>query len=263
MVSLPHLRELSIIAQPPHSILLDHLSIPPSASLRLEFTFSGGESPVPSYLPRSPKNLHNLSHITALNLNLASGKRFARLNGPSGELYILANWTQGIDEPSVGVSRFWRSLLDRFDVSKNQRLAITWCNYQPSASHRPSASARIETWAFYQTLHSMGNLRTLTLARCNNLPFILTLNPNENSSKIVLCPRLEEVILYVRVLGHFRINELLGMAEERASRGAKLSTISIVILGEEYVPKKEVFPLRKHVSRVEYRFDDTLPEWDT
>ena len=256
VVSLPHLKELSVIAQPPHSILLNHLSIPAGASLRLEFDFSGAESPVPSYLPKSPRNLHNLSHITAINFHLELGKRFARLSGPNGELRILGNWAHGDHEADIGVSQFWRSLLDQFDISKNQRLAISFSYF------KPPSSAPIETWSIYQSLRSMVNLRTLVLARCINLPFFHILNPNENSSKTVLCPQLEELVLFIKVLQQFRISELLGMAEERASRGAKLSIISIVTLGNAYVPTKEVFQLRKYVSHVEYKFDDALPEWD-
>ena len=256
VVPLPRLKELSIVAQPPHSILLDHLSIPIGASLRLEFAFSGGESPILSYLPKSLQNLHNLSHVTATNIHLGPGRRFMRLNGPSGELYILGNWTSGSERNNLGTSQFFRSL-DQFDISRSQRLAITLCNYHPPAS------GSIEKWEVYRTLRSMEDLRTLTLGRCNNLPFILTLDPNENSSKTVLCPKLEDITLYIKKLEQFRNEELLSMARARASRGAKLSAISIICLDDVFVPTKEVFQLREHVSRVEYKFDDALPGWDT
>jgi hypothetical protein len=108
----------------------------------------------------------------------------------------------------------------------------------------------------------MEDLRTLTLTQCNNLIFILILDPDKNTSKIVLCPKLEEIILYIKHPNQFHINELLSMAEERASRGAKLSMIMIVTT-DALAPTKEVFQLRKHVSRVEYKFDDAPPEWDT
>ena len=51
------------------------------------------------------------------------------------------------------------------------------------------------------------------------------------------------------------------MAEERASRDAKLSSVTIVGLGE-LVPGKEAFKLRKYVGRVDYRVDDAPPDWD-
>jgi len=108
----------------------------------------------------------------------------------------------------------------------------------------------------------MKNLQTITLSRCNNLAFILALNPSKNPSETILCPKLEEIILYIERPDQFHVDELLSMAEERASGGVKLSAITIVST-EALAPTKEVFQLRKHVSRVEYKFDDVPPEWDT
>ena len=51
------------------------------------------------------------------------------------------------------------------------------------------------------------------------------------------------------------------MAAERVSRGVKLSATTIVST-DALVPPKEVSRLRKYVSRVEYKLDDVLPEWD-
>jgi len=260
VVPLPYLKELSINAQPAHSILLNHLSIPIGASLRLEFTFSGGASPIPSYLPKSLDNLHNLSHITATHLHFGPDQRSVGFGGPNGELHVFGHWTQdSYGQPNVGITRFLRSLLDQFDISRNQWLVITLCHY------RPRPSARIETWSVYQTLDSMEDLRTLALVRCINLPFIHTLNPQKNSSKTVLCPKLEEIILYIKRLGQFRTDELLNMAKERASMGAKLSVISIINLDDATtsISPMELSQLREHVSRVEYKFGDAMPTWGT
>jgi hypothetical protein len=51
------------------------------------------------------------------------------------------------------------------------------------------------------------------------------------------------------------------MVKERDSRGAKLSTITIVC-PREFVPAKEVHKLMDHVTSVEYRLDDAVPEWE-
>ena len=254
VVSLPHLKDLIIIAQPAHSILLNHLSIPAGASLHLEFTYSGKESPIPSYLPNPPDRLHNISHITAVNLRLASGQRSVRLSGPSGELYMVGRWMCGSDKPYDGIGTFLRSL-SRFDISRTQWLTVTLYLFQPS-------SLPTTGWTIYQTFRSMKDLRTLTLSRCNNLAFILALDPSKNPSKTMLCPKLEEIILYIERPDQFHVDELLSMAKERASGGVKLSTITIVST-EALAPTKEVFQLRKYVSRVEYKFDDVPPEWDT
>jgi len=254
VTSLPCLKKLSIIAQPVHSILLNHLTVPAGASLRLEFSFDGAESPVPFYLPKSLDSLCNLSYITAVALCFGSERRFMRLHGPSGELYVLGNWISGRDQPYAGTNRFLRSL-SQFDISRTRRLAITLCRSQPPDT------APVVTWAIYRILRSMKNLHTFTLVRCKNLPFILALNPKTSPSGIILCPELEEIILHIGHSGRLNVDELLSMLKERASRGAKLSTITIV--GTDVLTPKEVKRLKKHVSCVKYKFDGVPPEWDT
>ncbi|KAF9780873.1 hypothetical protein BJ322DRAFT_287211 [Thelephora terrestris] len=254
VVCLPHLEKLEIIAQPAHSILLNHLSIPAGASLSLEFSFSGGESPIPSYLPKSSDGLLNLSHITLINLFFGLGKRFVRLKGPSGELQILGNWTRGDDKPNTGTGSFLRSLRSQFDLSGCRWLVIQRCCFKP-----PSGS--VTASIVYNTLLSLKNLSSLTLVRCHNLNFILALNPKENPSGTLLCPKLEEITLYIKDPDDLRVDELLGMVKGRASRDAKLSVIMVVSTGT-LAPTKDVFQLRKHVSHVECKFDDALPEWD-
>ena len=108
----------------------------------------------------------------------------------------------------------------------------------------------------------MEYLRTLTLRQCNNLPFILTPNPDKIPDKIVLCPKLEEIILSINLPDQFHINELLSMTKERALRGAKLVGITIVC-ADGLAPPKEVIQLRRYVSRVECKFGDALPAWNT
>ena len=130
VVSLPHLKNLCIIAQPAHSVFLNHLSIPTGASLHLEFTFSGKKSPIPSYLPKSLGNFHNLSHITATNLRFGPKRRSVRLNGSSGELLVRGRWAPGGGRPCDGTSQFLLSILNQFDISRSQWVTITQCHQQ-------------------------------------------------------------------------------------------------------------------------------------
>ena len=89
------------------------------------------------------------------------------------------------------------------------------------------------------------------LTDCNNLPFILALDPAQNPSKHVLCRELEEFVLHVRQSKSLKIEELKSMAKERASAGRKLS--SITILGPDgVVLEKEISELKKHITRVDH-----------
>ena len=107
----------------------------------------------------------------------------------------------------------------------------------------------------------MNNLRTLILTKCHDLSFILALDPEKNASKAVLCPNLEKLTLYTRSQDGFHIKHLLGMTKKRALRNTPLPSITIVGL-DELAPEKEVVKLREHVTHVDYRVDDTLPDWD-
>ena len=254
VVLLPHLRDLSIITEQTHSVLLDHLSIPAGASLYLEFNFYSERRPVLSHLPKFPGGLLNLSHITAVNLCFGPSWRHIRLNGPSGELHILGNWRREMERADAEIFRVIQ-YLGQFDISRTRWLVITLCNYQPPDP------AQIEKSSLYRTFHCMEDLRTLMLIRCDNLPFIHTLNPDKNPDKIVLCPRLEEIIIYIGGWDPLHVDELVNMAKERALRGAKLSAVTVVSI-DAVVPKEEVFQLRKYASRVEYKFDNVVPKWD-
>ena len=255
IVSLRNLKKLGIIGCFTNSILLDHLSIPSGATVTLVFNFSGPISPIPPRIPHALDNLHNLSHITAVNFCFGRKRRAIQLNGPSGELYVHGKWIREGARHHLGTNRLLR-FINRFDASRCRRLQITQygCRLDPSAP--------IAACAIYQLLLPMGDLHTLTLTESNQLPFILTLNPDKNSDKIVLCPELEEITVY---FGHSRyllhIEELLDMAEARALRGVRLSVITIVCV-DALTPPRGVSKLRKHVSRVECKFNNVLPAWD-
>jgi len=254
-VSLPNLKKLKTIAHPANSVLLNHLSVPSGAEVVLEFTFCGAIFPIPAHIPTTLDNLHNLSHITTINLCFGQEQRAMQLHGPSGGLYVFGSWICGDACPPTGTARLLR-FLNRFDTSRCRQLGIAQCCFDPDPS------IPVEKWATYRFLLLMGDLHTLTLTESTNDPFILTLNPDNNAEKIVLCPNLEEITIYVYRPDWFSIDELLGMTEERASRGAKLSAITIVSTCA-LTPTMEVFRLREHVSRVEYKFDNAPPAWDT
>ena len=254
VVSLCHLKTLHIGADPVHSTLLNHLFIPAGASLIQEFKYKSKKPPVSDYLPVASANLKNLSHITAINFCLGPVRKFLRLAGPSGELRMLALWDGPGSASNSADRRILRSL--RFlTLSMIQRLSFTkYCRHG-------QIPTEVDESQLLQTLSLTKNLRTLILAECNNLPFIHTLDPTKNSLELVLCPQLEEFVLYIRTPDQFYTGPLTHMANNRASRGAKLSSITVVDLGE-LAPKKEVLKLREHVTRVEYRVDNTSLAWD-
>ena len=254
VVYLSHLKNLTIAGEAVHSTLLNHLSIPEGALLVMDFDFNSDESPLPHYLPKTTRNLKNLFRITTVNLHFNETMKFVRLDGPSGGLYLSGHrkdWAKATPSPDLD-PRILLSL-NYFSLHMTRRLAIM--KYEPPTQTEVNESS-------YRFLLRMPELRALTLTQCNNLPFILALDPAYNQSDLVLCSKLEELTLYVEDRNAFHIPELASMAKQRASKGAKLRSIAIVGL-DQLVSGKEVFKLRDHVGHVEYRFEEVPPKWDS
>lgn len=96
----------------------------------------------------------------------------------------------------------------------------------------------------------MTDLRTIELSGCRSPHiFAQALQPSMNSSEVVVCPKLEELILESPD-GVFDIKSVTKMAAARASRGKKLRTVKLVDRQGELDPKV-ILELKKHVSYVE------------
>ena len=249
IVSLSNLREFTIIADPKHSILLNHLSIPAGVSLILKFRFADNKPQFCEYLPRNLGQLENIASITAVNIRFDGEEISLRLHGKCGELYMFCHRKDG----SVVRDRGDPRCLVPFNLSETRTLTIM--KHEIPTPTEPARSAP------FKLLARTMSLRTITLTQCNNLPFILALDPGQNPSEQLLCPNLEKLVLYVGEQDCFNITELINMAKGRALKGARLRVMTIVSLGE-FVPGKEAFKLRAYVAHVEYRFEEKPPKWD-
>ena len=253
VMSLRHLKNLTIIADPPvHSILLDHLIIQTQVWLTLKFKVNGNGPPVRDFLPKELGNLKNINSVTLVNLYFGGSWRSVLLGVDSGRLHIDGRWGGLGDAASFDLDRQVFQSLNHFTLSGVQQLVVT--------KFKPPTVGGVENSAPYLVLLHMNALHTLTLVQCNNLPFILALDPDQNPSKHILCLGLEEINLYIEDLESFNIPELMAMVKARASRGTKLSSITIVGLGE-LLPGREVFKLKEYVTRVDYRFEESPPKW--
>ena len=201
IVSLSNLREFTIIADPKHSILLNHLSIPAGASLVLKFRFADNKSQFCEYLPRTLGQLENIASITAVNIRFDGEEIFLRLRGKCGELYMFCHRK---NESAVRDRGDPRCLVP-FNLSETRTLTIT--------KHEIPTPTELAHSAPFKLLARTMSLRTLTLTQCNNLPFILTLDPDQNPSKQLLCPNLEKLVLHVGEWDSFNITELISMAK--------------------------------------------------
>ena len=97
IVYLHHLKAPDIGTISSHSTILRHLRIPIGASLTLKFRFRGGGPLFLEYLPESPSDFSNLSHITTIKFapgfeSLGDVKLF----GSSGSLCVFFKGRPGI-----------------------------------------------------------------------------------------------------------------------------------------------------------------------
>ena len=232
LVSLARLERMDIIGDDPPSLLLNHLLIPVGAELNTQSSLHGPL--IDDHLPRSLGNLKNLPGFTDVHLRI--GERFSRirLSGPNGKVTMFPRTSQ------VDATCLVLDSLTRFDTSGVKHLKIYRGN---SPFSNP----------FYRALLPMKHLHTLTLSHCTNPDvFVNVLGPSTGSSAIVVCPKLEELVLVLRLDGEtLSMRNVREMAEARASRGVKLKSIGIVNPDESV--QVDTLELMEHVLRVECR----------
>jgi len=240
-IPLLNLEKLTIDPLPAHSTFFDRLSIPKSASLDLRFSFSYDSPPIPVCLT-------NFSSLYIATINLSVGEVLQmrmRLNRPGGVL-CMRNVQQARGTSSLSQS------LGKFDFSETRRLSVT-----------ANRSSSYDQTHIFHTLGLMNNLRTLALNEVDNNPFIHALNPEANESHTILCPELEELVIYIKTQYYLNTDHLSETVQKRAMRSSKLSSITIIDLREGYQSHKQaILALRKYVSRVEYKLEISSPDWD-
>ena len=247
-VPLRHLKVLTIMTDSSPSILLHHLLIPAGASVILEFPHHGDESPFPDYFPERFPNSNNLSQITAINLPCNMNGTSLRLSGPSGSLRLLTPWRKNPNEVACTIFPTLGPV-----ISTTERLAIF--------GYKRVASTNVEDCPIFQTLSSANHLQTLVLADCYPMLFAKALDPSQNPSNLVLCSNLKKLVLYVKHWSLASAILLIRMAKNRASRGAKFSSITVIEVGDPALGEL-LSRLKEHVTHVEHRSDDARPAWD-
>ena len=227
LVSLACLKRMYTDDVPP-SALLDHLLIPLGAHLTTDVNLPS--PPIKGHPPKFLDNLRNLPNFTTIRLTGGPNPQM-EFRGPNGEVCIY------LVTPLGGGSCLSLEFLALFDTSKTKWLNIDL--FSPSPSGPP-----------HRALVPMNDLHTLTLSRClNPESFIQALHPSMSPSVVLVCPKLEELVVEHR--GSLDIKVVIRMAAARASSGAKLRSIRIFDWYETTYPQRDVLELEKHVLHVE------------
>ena len=230
-MSLACLKRMDIDANPPLSLLLDHLLIPIGARFTARADLVA--SPIEDLLPRSRDNLMNFPDFTIIRLCVGHNLRM-EFSGPNGQVTLIPVTSRVNNTLLVFES------LAQLDTSKAEHLKI---DHGASPSYVCSDRA----------LRPMTNLRTLTLALWENTRiFIWALSPQIIASKPMVCPKLEELVLDIRNDGEMLLlSDVIEMAEARASKGSKLKSVKILTWHGLAYAQGDVLELQKHVSHLE------------
>jgi len=233
LVTLACLKRMIIYGNKPSSLLLDHLLIPVGAKLTTMNDSRG--LLIEDHLPRFLDNLRNLSNFTKINLRVDGSSSRMRFTGPNGQVSMNHMSLRTDTTPPM------LEYLVRFDTSKAERLQIFRAN--------PSS-----VFPLLHALLPMENLRSLTVYQCKNLyAFAHALRTTSGSSGILVCPKLEELVLVFPYDSggdvDFVIERVIAMAAVRESRGMKLKLLRIAGL-DELMPIEE-WKLKKYVLQVE------------
>ena len=241
LVSLACLEEMDIRGNEPCSLLLDHLLIPVGAELETRIDLPGDR--VEGHLPDSLDNLRNLSNFTKVSLWFGESYSDIQFTGPNGQVSMASK----ASVPGVNLTCPTLEYLAQFDTSKTEWLEL-YSGDPISPGDRP-----------YQVLPPMQNLRTLVLSRCDNLyDFTSPLQPSLDSSKSVVCPKLEKLVLDLSVYEdkfEDNLQSVIEMAALRASRGVKLNSV-VITNGKAGFTQINASDLKKHVSYVEFDGSD-------
>jgi hypothetical protein len=213
------------------SLFLGHQIIPVGAKLTIQTDLYVPR--IETLLPASHGNLRNLSNFTKIHLDFGGLHPRIQPRGPNGEVSMVPV------TPEISTTCSVLGSLAQFDTSKTERLKID-CGYSTSSD------------LLYRTLLPMKRLRSLTLSRYTDPGiFVHALKPGMMSSlEVVVCPKLEELVLVLRVYGEIlNIKNVIKMVAARALRGAKLKTVRIVIHDEAM--QIDALELSKHALCVE------------
>lgn len=215
------------------SLLLDYLLIPIGTELTTMGSRFSFDYTIDHLLPDSLDKLRNLSGFTEIQLRVDEFSLCIKFIGPNGKL-SLSHITPSLDSTIPALES-----LAKFDTSKAEQLKMVVGCF-PTEGY------------IYRALLPMANLRVLTLSQCRYVSsFMQALRAGMSSSEVVVCPKLEELIIVLRGWGEaFNIRDVIGVAMVRESGGAKLRTVRIVGKLDKQ-DTRGVSELGKHVLHVD------------
>ena len=219
LVSLPHLRRMSIFGSGPPSLLIDHLLIPAGAKLTTEVDSSGS-----LHLPKSLEFLETFSRFK-IDLHVRDFYPSIRFSAPNCHISIIP-----ATPPATPTSCRVLDSLSRFDPSNVERLRLA-----------DGDLMRQSGCDLYRVIPRIKNLRTLVLSRCTNISSAFgflngCFSPGLRLDELVIDPRGDGEKFDTQ-----NLTRLVGWARPKSVR----------IVGRDKAVQTGALELEKYVAHVE------------
>ena len=209
---------------------------------------NGEPNAIAHAIPPHPERLPLISGIKRIRIGVLPihGRCTFGFSGEGGKVMVLARWP--ITNPNL--DNIVRGSIQSFlplSVEGVEELCIQ--GYQaPEDSYLPAV----------QAFESLPNLRSVSMVHCDNTILLRAL---KHPTRHLTVPKLRTLRLYLDPQREISGESLMELVKYRASNSARLEELSI-LSQEVIVPVAEVMALRPHVGVVEYKMDDSIPDFE-
>ena len=224
--------------------LLARLELPKGVDVTVVLLINGGPNPIAPAIPPHPDRLPFIMGVKCVHAEIlpAHGRCTFRFSGENGKVKVIARWP--IIHPELD-NLVMRSIQSLLPLSTEGVEEFYIQGYQaPEDSYLPALGA----------FESLPNLRSVQMVHCDNTVLLRALmHPTT--------PKLKTLKLYLDPERAISGEGLMELVKYRVSNGAKLEKLSI-LAPSVIVPVVDVMALKPYVGDVEYKMDDSIPDFE-
>ena len=214
----------------------------------MSLILNGESNPIAHAIPPYPERLPFISGIKSIHAEVlpGHGRCAFRFSGENGKATVMARWritNPDLDDLLVG------SIQSFLPLSTEGVEELYIHGYQaPDNFYLPAL----------QGFESLPGLQSITMVHCDNTVLLRALR---QPTRHLAVPKLRTLTIYLDSRRAVSGEDLRELVKHRVSNGAKLEELSI-ISPEVIVPVAEVMALRQHVKVVEYKMDNSVPNFE-
>lgn len=205
----------------------------------------GSPNAVARAIPPHPERLPFITGIRRIHIEVAPdhGRCTLRFSGENGKTTVMARWQ--ITNPDLE-DIVMESIQSFLPLSTEGVEEFSILGYQ-AYSHLPALRA----------FESLLNLESIVMVHCDKIALLRALR---QPTRHVIAPKLRRIRLYLDPGKDASGEELMDLVKYRAANDVKLEEF-LVISPNVIIPVAEVMALKSYVRVVEYRMDDSVPNF--